>query len=66
MTTPTGHVIGATYRSNYWGGTYKVIRGVFDFAVLCEVVEPGQGAHQTPGQQWSHSTKLDPRDERVS
>ncbi len=24
-TTGTNHVIGATYRSAYWGGTYKVI-----------------------------------------
>jgi hypothetical protein len=64
--TGTGHVVGATYRSHYWGGVYKVIRSVFEFGVLVECVEPGQGAHQTVGEQWAHSTKLDKRDQRLS
>jgi len=66
--TPTGHVIGATYRSSYWGGTYKVIGPDMrrDWGVEVECVEPGGGAHQTPGTRWTHSTMLDRRDQRLS
>jgi hypothetical protein len=63
---PTGHVIGAVYRSRYWGGTYKVIGPNGPHGVEVECVEPGGGAHQTVGCRWTHSTMLDKRDERVS
>lgn len=66
MKTTTGHTIGATYRSAYWGGTYKVI-GHADVLGYCkgvrvECVTPGGGAHQTVGQRWTHATQLDPKD----
>lgn len=64
--TPTGHVVGAVYRSAYWGGLYKVIGSVGEFGVLVECVSPGGGAHQTPGEQWGHCTMLDPKDRRIS
>jgi hypothetical protein len=63
--TPTGHVIGATYWSSYWGGSYKVIGSVGEWGVVVECVVPGGGAHQTPGEQWSHATMLDRKDVRV-
>lgn len=63
--TPTGHVIGATYWSSYWGGTYKVVGTVGDFGVVVECVLPGGGAHQTVGEQWSHATTLDRKDVRI-
>lgn len=63
---PTGHVIGATYWSHYWGGTYKVIgpNGPYGVEVECDI--PGGGAHQTEGQRWNHCTALDPKDVRVA
>jgi hypothetical protein len=66
--TPTGHVIGATYWSAYWGGTYKVIGPDMrrDWGVEVECVLPGGGAHQTVGQRWTHSTMLDSKDVRVA
>ena len=64
--TPTGHVVGAVYRSSYWGGTYLVVASHGEYGVLVECVEPGGGAHQTPGERWTHSTRLDRRDERLS
>jgi hypothetical protein len=62
---PTGHVIGATYHSRYWGGAYKVVGTVGEFGVVVECVVPGGGAHQTVGEQWSHMTALDKFDVRV-
>jgi hypothetical protein len=64
--TPTGHVIGAVYRSAYWGGLYKVIRSHGEDGVLVECVHPGGGAHNRVGEQWSHATHLDPKDRRIS
>jgi hypothetical protein len=64
--THTGHTVGATYRSRYWGGTYKVIGNHGDYGVVVECVTPGGGAHQTVGARWSHATRLDRRDERIS
>lgn len=64
--TPTGHVIGATYWSSYWGGTYKVIGPNGPNGVEVECVLPGGGAHQTEGQRWTHCTDLDRRDVRVA
>ncbi|HEY7421491.1 MAG TPA: hypothetical protein VH541_05730 [Gaiellaceae bacterium] len=64
--TPTGHVVGAVYHSSYWGGTYKVIAPYGEYGVLVECVTPGGGAHQTPGERWSHMTRLDRRDRRLS
>ena len=65
---PTGHIIGATYWSRYWGGTYKVIGPDMrrDYGVEVECVIPGNGAHQTPGERWTHMTALDPKDVRVA
>jgi len=62
---PTGHIIGATYWSSYWGGTYKVIGPNGPYGVEVECVLPGGGAHQTEGQRWSHMTALDPKDVRI-
>ena len=59
---PTGHVIGATYASRYWGGTYRVIGAHGEYGVLVECVTAGGGAHQTPGERWSHMTMLDRHD----
>lgn len=67
-TTCTGHVIGATYHDEYWGGTYKVVGraaevlGLFD-GVEVECVTPGGGAHQVVGERWTHCTNVgrDPR-----
>lgn len=59
-TTKTGHVIGATYRDSYWGGTYRVV-GESDYwrgFVTVECVEPGRGAHDTPGERWEHATPV--------
>lgn len=63
--TATGHVIGAVYRSDYWGGTYRVIGPARAIdGMLCgggvevECVTPGGGAHQTPGERWSHLTDV--------
>jgi hypothetical protein len=68
--TDTGHVIGAVYRSAYWGGLYKVIDRGPDYwgknGVLVECIFPGGGAHQTPGERWTHCTDLDPKDRRIS
>ena len=55
---PTGHVIGATYSSKYWGGTYRVIGASGTNGVEVECVTPGAGAHQTPGERWAHRTHL--------
>jgi hypothetical protein len=63
--TATGHVVGAVYRSRYWGGTYKVIGPSGTYGVEVECVEPGGGAHQVPGERWTHMTTVDPRDERI-
>lgn len=64
-TTRTGHVVGTTYRSRYWRGEYKVIGEDATGAVIVECVTPGLGAHQTVGEQWTHRTPLDSRDEIV-
>jgi len=64
--TPTGHIIGATYRSAYWGGTYKVVGPNGPYGVEVECVIPGGGAHQTEGQRWTHMTAFDPKDVRVA
>ena len=65
--TPTGHIIGATYWSSYWGGAYKVIGPDMrrDYGVEVECVVPGGGAHQTVGERWTHCTDLDKRDVRI-
>jgi len=63
--TPTGHVIGATYRSSYWGGDYKVIGPAGPYGVEVECVRPGGGAHQTVGTRWTHMTHLDRNDLRL-
>jgi hypothetical protein len=63
--TPTGHVIGATYWSSYWGGTYLVVGPNGPYGVEVECVIPGNGAHQTPGERWVHMTTLDRKDVRV-
>jgi hypothetical protein len=64
--TGTGHVIGATYRSAYWGGTYRVVRAVGEWGVEVECVTPGGGAYGVPGQRWQHLTALSRRDARIS
>lgn len=63
--TETGHVIGAVYRSDYWGGTYLVVGpaaasyGAWRVdGVEVECVTPGGGAHQTPGERWVHMTDV--------
>ena len=60
--TSTGHVIGATYESAYWGGEYKVIgpaATAFGSGVEVECVKPGGGAHQTIGERSTHCTQLE-------
>ena len=62
QTAPTGHIIGATYRSKYWGGTYRVVGAAetaFGRGVEVECIEAGAGAHNTPGERWTHCTRLD-------
>jgi len=66
QTTPTGHVVGAVYHNSYWGGTYRVIGSHGEYGVEVECVTPGGGAHQTPGERWTHMTRLDRKDERLS
>jgi hypothetical protein len=63
--TPTGHVIGAVYRSAYWGGHYRVIGPAGPYGVEVECVIPGGGAHQVPGERWTHMTTISSKDERI-
>ena len=68
--TVTGHIVGGTYISSYWGGMYKVIGpaetgfgpGV---EVECVTPSPGGGAHNRVGDRWTHCTALSPRDQLV-
>jgi len=62
---PTGHVLGAEYHSAYWGGSYRVVGPNGPHGVEVECVIPGQGAHQTEGERWTHMTPLDPKDVRI-
>ena len=57
-TTGTGHVVGATYRSSYWGSVYRVIGEPTPGTVEVECVEAGGGAHDTPGEKWTHCTHV--------
>lgn len=67
--TVTGHAIGGTYVSAYWRNTYKVLGHANDDMCLPNGVKveqisggPAGAAHSTPGDVWTHSTQLDPRD----
>lgn len=55
---PTGHVVGAVYRSSYWGGNYRVLGAHGDHGVRVECISPGNGAHQVVGERWTHCTAL--------
>lgn len=65
-----GLIVGAVYRNDYWGGTYKVIGPapslIGDMSgVEVECVTPGAGAHQTPGERWTHAIDVG-KDRRVA
>jgi len=63
---PTGHTIGATYHSNYWGYDYKVV-GSEGEAVIVELVDDPRWKYTQvgtaipewkKGKRWSHMTSL--------
>lgn len=66
----TGHVVGAVYRSSFWGGNYRVIRADRDETVM-EVVGLGpkpvhNGDYRpTVGDHYSTNAQLSPLDERL-
>ena len=67
-TTDTGHEIGGVYRSSYWGYTYRVIgEGYMDGSgVRVQCIDGGPSQTASPGEVWSHSTRLDKRDRVIS
>jgi hypothetical protein len=65
--TATGHVVGAVYRSSFWGGNYRVIRGDRDETVM-EVIglpDPPSDYRPTVGDHFSTNAQLSPLDERL-
>lgn len=65
--TERTYVVGATYRSAYWGYTYKVL-GFDGISVAVQCVEAGsnENLRTKSGDVWSHMTALDPRDELIA
>ena len=66
--TATGHEVGATYHCAYWGYTYLVLgpdNGGYGVRVECVTDNPSQKI-ATPGEVWTHQTRLDKRDRKLS
>lgn len=66
--TPTGHVVGATYRSGYWGYMYRVLgvgldgEGVRVLGVQNHANALACGTLDVEGLVWEHGTCLSTRD----
>lgn len=60
--TPTGHAVGAMYRSSFWGGNYRVL-GMSGAETLVECIVAGPKPYPAVGDQWS--TNQPPDSERL-